>query len=69
LHHDGNPVLTWCIGNVVGTADRRGNLYPTKTRLDQQIAAVAVMMVVGHAMAEDQEQVGQNAFLSNPIAF
>jgi hypothetical protein len=26
-------------------------------------------MVVGHAMAEDQEQVGQNAFLSNPIAF
>jgi phage terminase large subunit-like protein len=25
LRHDGNPVLTWCIGNVVGKADRRGN--------------------------------------------
>jgi phage terminase large subunit-like protein len=26
LRHDGNPVLEWCLGNVVGKADRRGNL-------------------------------------------
>ena len=30
LRHDDNPVLEWCLGNVVGKAYRRGNLYPTK---------------------------------------
>ena len=51
LRHDGNPVLTWCIGNVVGKADRRGNLYPTKSRPDQKIdAAVALMMAIGRTM-------------------
>jgi terminase large subunit-like protein len=33
--HDGNPVLTWCIGNVVGKQDRRGNCIqpsPGRTR-------------------------------------
>jgi hypothetical protein len=43
LRHGGNPVLTWRLGNVVGKADRRGNLYPTKSRPDQKIdAAVAL---------------------------
>ena len=36
LRDHGTPVLTWCIGNVVGKADRRGNLYPTKSRSDQK---------------------------------
>ena len=46
------PCSTWCISNVVGKADRRGNLYPTKSRPDQKIdAAVAPMMAVGRAMA------------------
>ena len=70
LRHDGNPVLTSCIGNVVGKADRRGNLYPTKSRPDQKIyAAVALMMAIGRAMVEDENQAGLNGFLANPIAF
>jgi phage terminase large subunit-like protein len=68
LRHDGNPVLTWCIGNVVGKADRRGNLYPTKARPDQKIdAAVALMMAIGHAMVEDEQAKGLESFLRNPI--
>jgi len=52
----------------VGKADRRGNLYPTKQRPDQKIdAAVAVMMAVGRAMAEDEDQAGLERFLANPI--
>src|ERR1700730_495111 len=48
LRHDDNPVLEWCLGNVVGKADRRGNLYPTKQRPEQKIdAAVALMMAMG----------------------
>src|SRR3954452_3967436 len=57
LRHDGNPVLEWCLSNVVGKADRRGNLYPTKRRTDQKIdAAIALMMAIGRAMAEDQTE-------------
>jgi phage terminase large subunit-like protein len=55
IRHDGNPVLEWCMGNVVGQADRRGNLYPTKQRSEQKIdAAVALMMAVGRAMASEE---------------
>ncbi len=43
LRHDGDPVLEWCVGNVVGRPDRRGNLYPAKQRPEQKIdAAVAL---------------------------
>jgi len=68
LRHDGNPVLTWCIGNVVGKADRRGNLSPTKSRPEQKIdAAVALMMAIGRAMVVDEEARGLESFLTRPI--
>jgi phage terminase large subunit-like protein len=68
LRHDGHPVLAWCLGNVVGNADRRGNLYPTKQRPEQKIdAAVALMMALGRAMTEDEDAKGLNEFLANPI--
>ncbi|TDH59007.1 terminase large subunit [Dankookia rubra] len=58
LEHDGNPVLEWCLGNVVGKADRRGNLYPTKARPEQKIdAAVALMMAIGRAMESPAQEV------------
>jgi phage terminase large subunit-like protein len=67
LHHDGNPVLEWCLNNVVGKADRRGNLYPTKQRPDQKIdAAVDVMMALGRAMIEDNNA-GIDEFLTPPL--
>jgi len=54
LDHDGNPVLEWCMGNVVGTQDRRGNFYPTKSKPEQKIdLAVAAMMGIAGAMDED----------------
>ena len=68
LRHDGNPVLEWCMGNVVGKPDRRGNLYPAKQRSEQKIdAAVALMMAVGRAMAEEDGQGDLIDFLRNPI--
>ena len=68
LRHDGNPVLEWCVGNVVGKPDRRGNLYPAKQRPEQKIdAAVALMMAVGRAMAEDTNEGDLMDFLRNPL--
>ena len=46
-----------CVGNVVRKPDRRGNLYPAKQRPERKIdAAVALMMAVGRATADDAGQ-------------
>ena len=56
------------MGNVVGKPDRRGNLYPAKQRPEQKIdGAVALMMAVGRAMAEEDGQGNLMDFLLNPI--
>lgn len=68
VRHDGNPVLEWGLGNVVGRPDRRGNLYPTKQRPEQKIdPAVALMMAIGRAMAEDDSEAELLAYLRNPV--
>ena len=65
----GHQVLAWCIGNVVGKADRRGNLYPTKTRPDQKIdAAIALMMAIGRVMTDDENARNPGSFLTDLIA-
>jgi phage terminase large subunit-like protein len=52
LQHDGNPVLDWCIGNVVGRYDARSNVYPRKSRPEQKIdAAMTTIMGIGRALA------------------
>ena len=56
------------MGNVVGRPDRRGNLPPSKQRPEQKIdAAVALMMAVGRAMAEDANEGDLEDFLRNPV--
>ena len=52
LQHDGNPVLEWCIGNVVGRYDARSNVYPRKSRPEHKIdAAITTIMGIGRALA------------------
>ena len=56
------------VGNVVGRPGRRGNLYPAKQRPEQKIdAAVALMMALGRAMAEDASEGDLTDFLRNPL--
>jgi len=51
LQHTGAGPLTWCIGNVVGHYDARGNVYPRKTRPENKIdAAVALIMAIARTM-------------------
>ena len=51
LQHDGNPVLTWCIGNVVGRYDARGNVFPKKARQENKIdAAWALVSAIARCM-------------------
>jgi phage terminase large subunit-like protein len=56
FHHDGNPIMTWCIGNVIGK-NLPGNddiVRPIKQGNDNKIdGAVALIMAVGRAMSND----------------
>lgn len=50
LVHDGGPVLTWAIGNVVLELDAAGNAKPSKRRaIDRIDPVLAAMMAVGTA--------------------
>lgn len=57
FHHDGNPILTWCISNVVGK-HMHGNddiVRPIKEGNDNKIdGAVALIMAVGQAMSNEE---------------
>ena len=49
--HDGDPVLTWALSNVVGHFDAKGNVYPKKEREENKIdPAIAAIMAFGVAM-------------------
>jgi phage terminase large subunit-like protein len=53
IQHDGNGVLAWCIGNVVGHYDARDNVYPRKPRPENKIdAATALIMAIARCMTE-----------------
>lgn len=69
FHHDGNPIMTWCIANVVGK-NVPGNddvVRPIKQGNDNKIdGAVALIMAVSRAMAAAQ-QAGDSGFFSNPV--
>jgi len=47
IKHDGNPVLTWMIGNVIARRDAKDNVYPRKAREDNKIdGATALIMAI-----------------------
>lgn len=60
IHHDGNPVTSWCIGNVLGKEFSNGGLMPAKENSASKIdAATALIMAVARAMlGEENGQAG-----------
>ena len=57
FHHDGNPILTWCMGNVVGRYMPGSDdvVRPIKAKSEFKIdGAVSLIMGVGQAMMQDQ---------------
>lgn len=59
FHHDGNPIMTWCISNVIGK-NLPGNddvVRPIKQGNDNKIdGAVALIMAVGQVMAPPEQK-------------
>jgi phage terminase large subunit-like protein len=55
LRHDGNPVMTWMISNVMVTVSKvTGLKHPTKSREENKIdGPVALLMGLGRAMLDE----------------
>jgi phage terminase large subunit-like protein len=57
IEHDHDPVLDWCISNVVRRYDVRSDVYPRKPRPEQEIdAAIAVIMAIARCAAAKPER-------------
>jgi phage terminase large subunit-like protein len=51
VRHDGCPVLSWAMSNVIGKFDAKGNVYPRKEREENKIdPAIASIMAFGRAL-------------------
>lgn len=52
IHHNGDPVLAFCMSCVVGSEDNRGNIFPKKVRNGRNKidAASAMFNAIGRAM-------------------
>lgn len=61
MHFANNPVIKWCLSNVVVNEDKKGNVFPYKERPEQKIdVAVAGIMALGRAMTHKIEQDGND---------
>ena len=50
--HNGDPILSWMISNVVCHRDQKDNIYPRKEREENKIdGVVALIMALGRVMA------------------
>lgn len=48
FHHNGDPILTWMVSNVVCHTDVKDNIYPRKERAENKIdGVVALIMAIG----------------------
>lgn len=71
FHHDGNPIMTWCIGNVIGKF-LPGNddvVRAIKQGNDNKIdGAVALIMAIGRVLANGETHGSVDDFLSRPMS-
>lgn len=59
LKHDGNPVLRWCMNNVMIEEDAGGNIKPSKRKSTEKIdGCVALVMAIGRAIVQPEGREG-----------
>lgn len=61
LAHDGNPVMTWMISNVVAHTDIKENIYPRKELPENKIdGPVALIMALSRILLTEPYTIGEN---------
>ncbi|MGB1215880.1 MAG: terminase large subunit [Pikeienuella sp.] len=65
VHHPGNAVMNWMVGNVVGHFDVKDNVYPRKELPGNKIdGAVALIMALGWFIQSEVEAEPEYQFLT-----
>lgn len=69
VRHDGDPVLTWMISNVVAHLDAKENIYPRKQSPENKIdGVVALIMALGRYINERNETAEDiSDWISSPV--
>lgn len=58
IQHNGDPVMTWMISNVVAKEDAKDNVFPRKERPESKIdGAIALMMAFGRCMNHENTDI------------
>jgi phage terminase large subunit-like protein len=57
VHHNGDPILAWCVSNVTVKPDANDNIFPRKERDEQKIdAAVAMILAFNRELFGEDEK-------------
>lgn len=57
FHHNGSPLLRFCIGNVIAKEDAAGNLYPRKSHENLKIdPIICLLMCLAGWISEKEEE-------------
>lgn len=69
LDHDGNPTMTWMMGNVVAKVDAKDNIFPRKERYESKIdGPVALIYALAMYLSDREDDGGDfNEFLDDII--
>jgi phage terminase large subunit-like protein len=67
IMHNGDPVMSWMMSNVVSKRDKKDNDYPNKEMFENKIdGPVALIMAINRAMNDEHGSLDD--FLNNPIS-
>lgn len=58
IKHDGDPVLSWMVGNVMAKIDVNENVFPRKARPDNKIDGAVALIMATREQMHDQGGVG-----------
>lgn len=67
IHHDGNPVMDWCIGNVIVHEYKGGRKMPDKQDNDSKIDGASALFNALARAVVPEEKPDYSYFLKNPI--
>ena len=68
FRHSGDPVLTWCASNIVRRLDPNMNMAPDKKKSNDKIDDMtALLMAIGIAISNEEEEEDFDGFISDPI--
>lgn len=56
FHHNGDPVLSWMVSNVVAHTDNKDNIYPRKEKAENKIdGLIALLMCLGREITQPMD--------------